>query len=102
MSYIYCVVLSLWSAYYVESWKRVENILEFVWGLDEQSEQITKAVERKRVGSIKVVNKVTGKIENIVLEDRSFRNFFETLMLLVVFALIAYGIWFFLLQICKK
>lgn len=59
-------------------------------------------MERPRKGIIKVVNKTTGVMENIVLEDRTTKNACWNLGIILFFGIIAFLLWYVLLKVFKK
>ena len=40
INYFYILFISLWSTLYVESWKRKQAVIQYLWGLTEKEEQI--------------------------------------------------------------
>ena len=40
VNYLYLLMMAIWSTFYVESWKRKQNGLNYLWGQDERAEDI--------------------------------------------------------------
>ena len=40
INFFYIVFISFWSTFYVESWKRKQAAIQYLWGLNEKEEQI--------------------------------------------------------------
>ena len=38
INYFYCLFFALWSTFYVESWKRKQATIQYIWGLNEKEE----------------------------------------------------------------
>ena len=38
VNYFYIMLIALWSTFYVESWKRKQATISYLWGLDEKKE----------------------------------------------------------------
>ena len=93
--------MSLWATCYVESWKRTQAALTFLWGLDEQSDQMSRAEQRKQRETTIVIDKKTSLRTYTVLKTNEWRNFFESLGLLLFFSFFAVLLWVFLFKAFK-
>lgn len=93
-NYLYVLLVSIWSTIYVESWKRKQNTLAHIWGLNEQRGDILKQVTREQKGSVFIVDPISGKKEKIVFKETPALNNITTFFFLVFFSLIAFLIWY--------
>jgi hypothetical protein len=50
INYFYILFISLWSTFYVESWKRKQSTIQYIWGLEEKEEQINESIKRPQNG----------------------------------------------------
>lgn len=48
VNYIYIFFIALWSTFYVESWKRKQATIQYIWGLVEQEDHLKKSVKLKQ------------------------------------------------------
>ena len=39
-NYIYLILISVWSTVFVESWKRKQNTIKYLWALEEKRQNI--------------------------------------------------------------
>ena len=44
LNYFYILLIALWSTFYIESWKRKQATIQYIWGLNEKEEQILSSV----------------------------------------------------------
>lgn len=42
-NYPYLVMLACWSTIYIESWKRKQNVLKYVWAVEERDKEISQS-----------------------------------------------------------
>ena len=42
-NYPYLIMLAFWSTIYIESWKRKQNILKYIWAVEEREKEITQS-----------------------------------------------------------
>lgn len=45
-NFAYIIFIALWSVFYVESWKRKQATIQYIWGLTEKEDQIRKSIKR--------------------------------------------------------
>jgi len=43
MNVMYIIVMVIWSTLFMESWKRTQNTLRFLWGCDERIDDFERA-----------------------------------------------------------
>ena len=66
-NYLYIIFITLWSTFYLESWKRKHATLTYVWGLAERQDQIEESVKLKQTNTEFIFNEQKGKREKVVL-----------------------------------
>ena len=69
-NYGYIILVTLWSTFYLESWKRKHETLSYIWGLNERKEQIERSVKLPQTNTEYVFNQMKGKREKVVLNER--------------------------------
>ena len=47
VNYAYILFIALWSIFYIESWKRKQATIQYIWGLNEKEDQIKRGVKRQ-------------------------------------------------------
>lgn len=62
----YIIFITLWSTFYVESWKRKEASIGYMWGLEERREQIMSSTKVQQENSEYIFNSEKGKREKVV------------------------------------
>ena len=92
-NYFYVVVLGVWSTVYIESWKRKQNTLKYMWASDQRMSDITSAEKREQVGATWLIEAVSGKQSFRVLYPTPIRNAIITICLLLFFSAVAFFIW---------
>lgn len=62
VNYAYILFISLWSIFYIESWKRKQATIQYIWGLNEKEEQIKRSVQRDQKNTELVYDEWQGQI----------------------------------------
>ena len=97
-NYPYLFMLAGWSTVYIESWKRKQNVLKYVWAVEERDKEITQSQTQPQRGATYFVEKVSGKQTMAVLHETPTTNFLRTVGLILLAMAIAWCIWF----LCMK
>ena len=46
VNYLYIILLALWSTWYIESWKRKQNTIKYIWASEQRISDIQTASKR--------------------------------------------------------
>lgn len=60
INYFYILFISLWSTFYVESWKRKQATIQYIWGLEEKEDQINESIKLPQQGNEYVYDAAQG------------------------------------------
>lgn len=66
-NYAYIIFIALWSTFYVESWKRKQNSIRYIWGLNEKEEQIRDSVKLSQRNTEVVYDEQQGRMCKVVM-----------------------------------
>ena len=105
-NYPYLIVLAIWSTLYIESWKRKQNTIIYIWASNQRVKDIKKSQKRQQKGSTFFVERISGKKTKSVLKETPLLNASRT-MVMIIFAMIAaFIIWWLCMrqlgQLLKK
>ena len=94
-NYFYVLFMAIWATLYVESWKRTQNVLRFVWGLnDSKTDSSAAEYARKRQHhTTTVIGEVSGLRELVVLKKSWWNNILVQFAFMTFFCLCAIAIW---------
>ena len=98
MNYPYLFILAIWSTIYIESWKRKQNTVKFIWAVEERKDEIMTGEKREQKGATFFVEKVSGKKTMSVLRETPFKNCVKTVSLILLAMTVAWCIWY----LCMK
>ena len=97
-NYPYVIMLALWSTWYIESWKRKQNTIKHIWAAEERLADISDASKKQQRGATWVIEEVSGKATETVLDRSEFRINMISFFQLTFWSIIAFVVWF----ICMK
>lgn len=66
-NYIYIIFITLWSTFYLESWKRKHASISYTWGLEERKDQIERSVKLTQKNTEYKFNEQKGLKEKVVV-----------------------------------
>jgi hypothetical protein len=93
-NYVFLYVLATWSTIYIESWKRKQNTVKYIWASEERIKDIKSSEKRDQKGATYFIEKVSGKKTLAVLKETPIKNLLKTLSLILLSMAIALGIWY--------
>jgi len=97
-NFFYIVMLALWSTWYIESWKRKQNTLKYIWAGEARLNDIKTENKRPQDGATWVVEKLSGAANETVLDRDPMKIALRTGATLGFWSIIAICVWL----ICMK
>ena len=91
-------MLALWSTWYIESWKRKENTVKYIWACESRLGDIKSENRRPQQNATWVIEEISGAANEIVLNRSEWAIFVRTAFTLTMWSIIAFIIWL----ICMK
>jgi hypothetical protein len=88
-NYFYILFISLWSTFYVESWKRKQATIQYLWGLNEKEEQIKKSVKRQQRGNEYIYDDQRGEVRKTVMDNNGCNIYCTNLCIIILFSSLA-------------
>lgn len=89
VNYFYILFTSLWSTIYVESWKRKQATIQYLWGLNEKEEQIKKSIKRPQSGNEYVYDEQRGEVYKTVMGENSCNTCCMNGLIIILFSSLA-------------
>ena len=89
VNYFYLLFIALWSTFYVESWKRKQASIQYIWGLNEKEEQITEAEARPQNNEEYVFDEHQGRLTTVIMDDNKCCVGFVNFIILTLFCSLA-------------
>ena len=93
LNYLYLIAISVWSTVFVESWKRKQNTIKYLWALEEKRHNIKKSVKREQKNAEYVVERISGQKRKLVLNQNPQKDFMRNLFLILGFGSLAVFTW---------
>ena len=97
-NYPYLFLLAVWSTVYIESWKRKQNTVKYIWASEQRIKDIKSSEKKEQRNATYFIEKVSGKKTLSVLVEKGMINFFKTIGLLLLAMVVAWCIWY----LCMK
>lgn len=88
-NFAYIIFIALWSVFYVESWKRKQATIQYIWGLTEKEDQIRKSIKRPQKGIELTYDEYHGKITKVVNQGKTCCTWFSNFLILLIFPALA-------------
>lgn len=89
VNYLYILFVALWSTFYVESWKRKQATIQYIWGLKEKEEQIKKSVKLPQENTEFIYDEQQGKVIEVVMNDNKCAIGCTNVIILLLFSSLA-------------
>ena len=89
VNFFYILFISLWSTFYVESWKRKQATIQYMWGLNEKEEQIKKSIKRPQKGNEYVYDDQRGEVHKVVMGENKCNIMCTNGLIIVLFSSLA-------------
>jgi hypothetical protein len=97
-NFLYIIMLALWSTWYIESWKRKQNTLKYIWAGEARLNDIKTENKRPQDGATWVVERISGAANETVLDRDEWKIFMRTTLTLGFWSIIAFLVW----ALCMK
>ena len=97
-NYLFLFMLAIWATIYIESWKRKQNMVKYIWASDQRIKEINQSSKLEQVGATYFVEKVSGKKTKALLVEHPVKDAFRTLGLIALAIVIAWILWYFYMK----
>lgn len=97
-NYLFLFILAFWSTIYIESWKRKQNMVMYIWASEQRIKEINRSQKREQIGATYFIEKVSGKKTKALLKETPVKNFFKTIGLIALAMIVAWCLWY----LCMK
>ena len=89
INFFYIVFISFWSTFYVESWKRKQAAIQYLWGLNEKEEQIKQNIKLPQENTQRVYDEDQGQVVEKIMDGRKCMINCTNFLILIMFSSLA-------------
>jgi len=101
-NFVYMFFIGIWSTCYMESWKRKQNTLRFMWGIEGREQEINNNQEIPQMNTEWTIGVQSGKKEKKILEAEPCYYQFRSLALVVFSVVFSFLVWWLPMKYLKS